>query len=406
MARKPKTTPLEGAPAKGPSSPQRVAKGRGAPQTLAAAYDELAGPSAAPSATVVDLPAPRNLRAFELLAVQPISLVGMTPAERYAVVVTAVADDAGREYVVSRFGDRVWDLASKVEPKNRKGSNVKIVWPDDVPQALVDDAKAALYCALRRGPHGRKWSGSMVVSAGNLAGLVVRHFAFLGLTNFGQLRALHLSDYIADLRHKVKPQTAMMRLLIVDLVWSFYTDVLHPLPEHPWAGLALWDACGCNEEDGGPAGRTGKTPVIPRSVQRTLFAHCEAQLNEAEVLFRARDAGKIGPSKPECVFQTNSRTDSNPKETVIPVQRRQYGDRAPRGSTPRVRGWRARDMGRRSSDLVCRERYGGFLFKSLYACMSAAVMPAFLSALAISTRACFSLLNTLEAACTSFATRL
>jgi hypothetical protein len=170
-------------------------------------------------APVVELPAPRALRAFELLAAQPISLMGMTPAERDAVVVTAVADDAGREHVVSRFGDRVWDLASEFEAKNRKGADLKIVWPDDVPKALVDDVKAALYCALRRGPHGRKWSGSAVVSAGMTGLRSLRDLTPLGLTNFGQLRALHLSDYIADLRHKVKPQTAEKRLQIVDLVW-------------------------------------------------------------------------------------------------------------------------------------------------------------------------------------------
>lgn len=298
MARKPKTTPLEGAPAKGPSSPQRVAKGRGAPQTLAATSDELAGPSAAPSAPVVDLPAPRALWAFDLLAAQPISLVGMTPAERDVVVVTAVADGAGREHVVSRFGDRVWDLTSEVEAKNRKGSELKIAWPDDVPKALVDDAKAAFYCALRRGPHGRKWSGSAVVTAASLAVLTLRHLTQLGLSYFSQVRALHLSDHITDLRRKLKPSSVSNRLQIIDLVWSFHMDVLHPLPEHPWAGLALWDACGAHEDDGGPAGRTGKTPVIPRSVQRTLFAYCEARLDEADLLFRSRDAGEIGPSKP------------------------------------------------------------------------------------------------------------
>jgi hypothetical protein len=284
---------LEGTPAKGPSRPQRVAREREAAQTLAAALDGLAGPSAAPSAPVVDLPVPRALRAFELLATQPISLVGMTPAERDAVVVTAVADAAGREHVVSRFGDRVWDLASEVEAKNRKGADLKIVWPDDVPKALVDDVKAALYCALRRGPHGRKWSGSWVVDTAKKAMRTLRHLTQLGLSNFSQVRALHLSDHIADLRRKLKPQTVHGQLQIVDLVWSFHMDVLHPLPEHPWAGLAIWDACGCNDDDGCSAGRTGKTPVIPRSVQRTLFAYCEARLDEADMLFRSRDAGAI-----------------------------------------------------------------------------------------------------------------
>lgn len=298
MARKPKTKPLGGTRAKGPSSPQRVARGRAATLTRVAASAGLAGPSAAPSAPVVYLPAPRALRAFELLAAQPISLVGMTPAERDALVVTAVADAGGREHVVSRFGDRVWDLATEVEAKNRKGADLKIVWPDNVPKALVDDAKAALYCALRRGPHGRKWSGSGVVYTANRGMRTLQHLTQLGLSNFSQVRALHLSDHIGDLRRKLKIPTVNGRLQIVDLVWSFHMEVLYPLPEHPWAGLTIWDACGGNEDDGGPASRTGKTPVIPRSVQRTLFAYCEARLDEADALFRSRDTGEIGPSNP------------------------------------------------------------------------------------------------------------
>lgn len=84
----------------------------------------LSGARAVPATS---LPAPRALRAFELLAAQPISLVGIPPAERDAIVVTAVADAAGHEHPVSRFGDRVWDLAPEIEAKNRKGSALKIV---------------------------------------------------------------------------------------------------------------------------------------------------------------------------------------------------------------------------------------------------------------------------------------
>ncbi|HDR9510480.1 integrase [Burkholderia cepacia] len=246
---------------------------------------------------VSSTPAPRTLRAFELLAAQPISLVGIPPAERDAIVVTAVADVAGHEHPVSRFGDRVWDLASEVEAKNRKGSALKIVWPDDVPKALVDDAKAALYCAQRRGPRGRQWSGSSITAIGRRAVQMLRHLAQLGLGDFRQVRALHLSDHIADLRRTLKPNSVHARLEIINLVWSFHMEVLHPLPEHPWGGLALWDACGGNEGDRGPSGRTGMTPVIPRSVQRTLFGHCEAILAQADDLFRARGAGEVGAPK-------------------------------------------------------------------------------------------------------------
>ena len=90
------------------------------------------------------------------------------------------------------------------------------------------------------------------------------------------------------------PNSVYKRLLVVDLVWSFHMDMLHPLQADPWAGSDIYYACGIYEDDGGPAGRTGKTPVIPRSVQRTLFGFCEARLDEAEGLFRSRDAGEIG----------------------------------------------------------------------------------------------------------------
>ncbi|WP_175804301.1 integrase [Burkholderia cenocepacia] len=242
------------------------------------------------------MPEPLALRAFELLAAQPISLVGIPSDERDAIVVTAVADAAGHEHPVSRFGDRVWDLASEVEAKNRKGSALKIIWPDDVPKSLVDDAKAALYCAQRCGPRGRRWSGSSMAEIGRMGVLVLRHLAQLGLADFSQVRALHLSDHIADLRRTLKPTSVHTRLQIINLVWSFHMEVLHPLLEHPWVGLALWDACGGNEGDRGPSGRTGMTPVIPRSVQRILFGHCEASLAQAEDLFLARDAGAIGSS--------------------------------------------------------------------------------------------------------------
>lgn len=260
--------------------------------------DSLTERSAADTVPVVDLPAPNAPRAFELLAAQPISLAGMAPAERDAVVVTAVVDDNGHEHPVSHFGDRVWDLATEVEAKNRKGADLKIAWPDDVLKPLVDDAKAALYVALRRGRHGRKWSGSWMTNVAQGAIPLLRHLTQLGLGNFGEVRALHLSDHITDLRRTLKPRTVLKRLQLIDLVWSFHLEVLHPLPEHPWAGFTHWDACGCNEDDGSPVGRTGKTPVIPRLVQRRLFAHCESILDEAASLFRVGDAGEISPSAP------------------------------------------------------------------------------------------------------------
>lgn len=235
-----------------------------------------------------------GVTAISLLSEQPISLVGMSKVERDSIVVTAVADDQGRAYPVSRFGDNFWDLRSELSLKNKAGSYGGIAWPRDLPVALVDDAKAALYCALRRGPdHSRRWTASAAATTAKSSIRTLRYLASLGVENFSQVRALYLSDYIADLRSKLIPGSIRNQLSLIDLVWNFCGDVLHPLPEHPWGGLALSDACGCNETLIGPTGLTGKTPVIPRSVQRDLFSYCEAKIRQAQEIFDALDAGEI-----------------------------------------------------------------------------------------------------------------
>lgn len=266
-------------------------------RTAIAPSGKKAGMAKRPSADVIELPIYVRPRALELLAAQPVSLAGLSQSERDLVVVTAVADEHGNEYLVSRIGDPVWHLASESKVKNRKGCQHTIVWPRDVPKALVDDAKAVLYCGLRRGPHGTPWSASSVHRTGRDLRLLFIRLKNIGIRNFSELRALHLSDYITELKRTLKPSSIRNRLEIVDLVWHFPLETLHPLSEHPWGGETLRQACGCNDDDGsGPVGRTGKTPVIPRSTQRTLFAYCESRLEEVDALFKARDAGKITAS--------------------------------------------------------------------------------------------------------------
>ena len=132
-----------------------------------------------------------------------------------------------------------------------------------------------------------------VAKAGRDALPLLRYLASLGLRDFGSVRTLHLSNHIADLRQRLQPSSVRGRLTIIDLVWVYSEEVFHPLQSHPWAGISLRQACGCNDEEDGPSGRTGKTAVIPRSVQRTLFTYCEAHLSGAEKLFRASDAAAI-----------------------------------------------------------------------------------------------------------------
>lgn len=239
------------------------------------------------------LPVKAAPQAFELLAQQPASLFGLTPEQRNAVVVTAVADDAGNEHVLSRFRDEVWDLAPEFQANNKAASRKRVNWPSDVPPALVDDAKAALYCALRQGRGGMTWVASSAVNVGSKIPVTLRHLASLGLENFSQVRSLYLTDYIAELQKSIGSSTIYNRLAIVDLVREFARDMIHPLPEHPFAGKVLYDACGLRGQ-GDLEGKIGKTPVIPPSIQKLLWEHCERVLAGSEDLFNLRDAGQIG----------------------------------------------------------------------------------------------------------------
>lgn len=240
-----------------------------------------------------------GFRAYDLLASQPISLAGLSATQRKKLIISAIADEDGNEYPVCWLGDAMWDLRPKGGAKNRRASLFKINWPADVPEALIDDVKAALYCALRRGRNGgRPWSAVALAQTAQLSVVLLRYLCSLGLMNFGQVRAIHLSDHIADLRRSIQAVSVRSRLEIIDLIRVFRADMLHPLPEHPWCGRSFHHACGCNEGDRGPTGRTGKTPVIPRSIQRAIFSYCEAILDGAEAVFRARDAGEIGLHNP------------------------------------------------------------------------------------------------------------
>lgn len=250
----------------------------------------------APLAQVKSLPVKATLKAFELLAQQPVSLIGLAPAQRNAVVVTAVTDDAGNEHVLSRFGDDQWNLSPEVPAKNKSAAAKKIKWPSDVPPALVSDAKAAVYCALRRGRRGMNWSASSAANLGQRCDVTLRYLALIGIENFSQVRSLYVSDHISELKKSISAMTIQTRLFILDLVWSFEEEMIHPLPEHPFAGKTLWDASGGGQVQGDPVGKTGKTAVIPPSIQKPMWEHCEFVISGSEAVFEARDAAEITPN--------------------------------------------------------------------------------------------------------------
>lgn len=50
------------------------------------------------------------LKAYDVLIAQPITANGLSPAERDAIIVSAVVDEHGEMLILSRLGDSQWDL--------------------------------------------------------------------------------------------------------------------------------------------------------------------------------------------------------------------------------------------------------------------------------------------------------
>ncbi|MBB1598457.1 hypothetical protein A9977_00215 [Variovorax sp. UMC13] len=244
--------------------------------------------------------APRIPVAYELVGAQPVSLVGLSDRDRASIVVAAVADHNGTEHVVSRFGDTRWDLRSLFKLDNVPESRQVVIWPEDCPAALVDDFKAVLYAWFKRGrPPWKPPGARSLCSAVRDGSRTLRWLAGMGLKRFDQIRPIHISNYLhfckEDLR--LKPTAVYNRLALLDLLWAFRVDTKYAMPEYPWGELNLGVVAGRMEVRGKPAAteRTGKTPVIPPTVQSAIFNYCERVIGEADALLDARDAGKIAP---------------------------------------------------------------------------------------------------------------
>jgi len=228
----------------------------------------------------------------ELLAMQPVTLMGMQKIERATVVVSAVADSLGNEHVLSRFGNEVWNLSSEILAVNRSSKTKRIVWPNDIPQDLIEDAKIAVYCAMRQGRNDINWSASSAAAHGPRIEMLLRHLARQGISNFSQIRPLHVSTYIVESKKRIDESTIYTYLQILDIAWSFRQELLFPLLEHPFSGKSLYRAVGLKNTQK-ETSRVAKTPVIPRSVQIALWTYCESIIDSAAPIFIDRDNKKI-----------------------------------------------------------------------------------------------------------------
>lgn len=89
-------------------------------------------------------------KAYGVLADQPASLAGLSPEERAQVVVSAVLNDAGGTFVVSRVGDIMWQLWPFVTTPNTRASHKHLDW-SGIPEPYREAVQNVLYAYWRVG---------------------------------------------------------------------------------------------------------------------------------------------------------------------------------------------------------------------------------------------------------------
>ncbi len=249
-----------------------------------------------------------NLPAWDLLASQPDSSSQTNAEVRDHIVISAQVDDAGREHVLSRYVDPVWDLRPFIDQPGVAECSKFIRWPADCSPGMVADCKAVLYAWMRRGrfgmnpPHWITVKGVAVASCLPL----MRWLQRLGVTRFSQVQALHISNYRHHCQHeqRLSPWGVFNRLHFLDLLWAFRNEAVSGLMLSPWGASTLMAVCGITGAESGArdsmAG-TAKTPLIPNDVQTAIFRYCEALLAQAPELLDARDRGEIRPTASQLV---------------------------------------------------------------------------------------------------------
>jgi integrase len=239
-------------------------------------------------------------RAFDLLLGQPDSLVGLANHVKANTVISALTDDAGSEHVLSRFGDAVWDLSPAIPNPNVAPHKKIIEWPEGVPATLLDDLKAVLYMWMRKGRPGRRpASAGTVANLFAASGPLLRWFAVHKVRSFSEFTPLHLATYLSECRAEgLKPNGLAHRFLLVDLAWTFRADTSMPIAFYPWGRVSFEYAMGVRGQASIDDG-VGKTPIIPRQVQSSVFNHCMEIIDGAPTLFAERDEGTRSARSPE-----------------------------------------------------------------------------------------------------------
>ena len=222
------------------------------------------------------------LKAYDVLIAQPVTANGLSSAERDAIVISAIINEDGETLVLSRFGDAQWDFRPFFDQANVSHSFKFINWDMGMPRALIDDCKAVAYAWFKRGMPSSKPPIARGITTFAVASVMpfVRWLNSLGVSNFADVRPIHISNYVYHCKDelKLRPLPLYGRLRIIDFLWVFSADTMFPLQSYPWGNSTLWRTCGIANVKGLDAANknVGRTDIIPPAEQSRIFNYCES----------------------------------------------------------------------------------------------------------------------------------
>ncbi|WP_432218606.1 tyrosine-type recombinase/integrase [Pseudomonas kribbensis] len=234
------------------------------------------------------------LKAYDVLAAQPVSASGLNSDERDEIIISAIVNERGETLVLSRFGDAQWDFRPFFDQANVSDCFKHINWDVSLPASLVADCKAVSYAWFKRGMPRSKppiARGITTLASGSIMPFI-RWLHNLGVSNFSEVNPVHISNYIHHCKVDLKLRSLPLygRLRIIDLFWVFSADVLFPLQSYPWGNSTLWKICGVG--DPSVANKNiGKTEIIPHEDQIKIFNHCESIVCEMKAELAANGMG-------------------------------------------------------------------------------------------------------------------
>ena len=261
-----------------------------------------------------------------LLDLRPIKDFAREDKFNLAVSIDLIPDDM--PFVVSRYGDVIWDFYPYIPQENLCASQKQIDWrirlPDDRrltdPEhaALLESTKDFIWSLFADPVEGRKRPGMQTLrSKVNHIKPLLNWMVSAGLTRFSDLAGRTL-DFVPQAKlgmngNPIATQTDAHRLMIVEDIYHQREKLNDAMPVHPWPHET---ACSLSGQMKGGIHRKPKTEIIPDAVLGRL---AEAALDYVQnrsarilaTLQSAMDARKEMAAAGKGKFrQSKARTDA------------------------------------------------------------------------------------------------